>query len=153
MTCAPSEDSDQPGHPPSLIRVFAVRMKPHWVLSYPLSPQRRLWSVCAVAQVDLSLRWAHMPFCLFCHELALLGKDGSGRFACRLFVVARFSTRPLGARGGLRSLIVALTGDLFVVFLWFGDWVDVSCILESWCWCLLISLILHFSLSPNLKKK
>ena len=27
MTCAPSEDSDQPGHPPSLIRVFAVRSK------------------------------------------------------------------------------------------------------------------------------
>ena len=24
MTCAPSEDSDQPGHSPSLIRVFAV---------------------------------------------------------------------------------------------------------------------------------
>ena len=27
MACASSEDSDQPGHPPSLIRVFAVRMK------------------------------------------------------------------------------------------------------------------------------
>ena len=25
MICAPSEDSDQLGHPPSLIRVFAVR--------------------------------------------------------------------------------------------------------------------------------
>ena len=25
MTFVPSEDSDQPGHPPSLIRVFAVR--------------------------------------------------------------------------------------------------------------------------------
>ena len=25
--CAPSKDSDQPGNPPSLIRVFAVRMK------------------------------------------------------------------------------------------------------------------------------
>ena len=25
MTVVPSEDSDQPGHPPSLIRVFAVR--------------------------------------------------------------------------------------------------------------------------------
>ena len=24
MTCVPSKDSDQPGHPPSLIRVFAV---------------------------------------------------------------------------------------------------------------------------------
>ena len=25
VACAPSKDSDQPGHPPSLIRVFAVR--------------------------------------------------------------------------------------------------------------------------------
>ena len=32
MACAPSEDSDQSGHPPSLIRVFAVRMKKAWVL-------------------------------------------------------------------------------------------------------------------------
>ena len=39
---AHSEDSDQPGHPPSLIRVFAVRMKKAWALSYPLSAQRRL---------------------------------------------------------------------------------------------------------------
>ena len=29
---------------PSLIRVFAVRMKKAWVLSYPLSAQWRLWS-------------------------------------------------------------------------------------------------------------
>ena len=42
--CAPSEDSDQPGHPPCLIRVFAARMKKAWVLSYPLSAWRRLWS-------------------------------------------------------------------------------------------------------------
>ena len=26
VACAPSEDSDQPGNPPSLIRVFAVRL-------------------------------------------------------------------------------------------------------------------------------
>ena len=30
---APSEDSDQPGHSPSLIRVFAVRMKKAWFLT------------------------------------------------------------------------------------------------------------------------
>ena len=42
MACAPSEDSDQPGHPPSLIRVFAVRMKKAWVLTYPLNAYRRL---------------------------------------------------------------------------------------------------------------
>ena len=29
----PSEDTDQPGHPPSLIRVFAVRMKNAWSLA------------------------------------------------------------------------------------------------------------------------
>ena len=57
--CVPSEDSDQPGHPPSLIRVFAVRMQKDWVLSYPLSEQRRLWSDWVDAQADLSLRWAH----------------------------------------------------------------------------------------------
>ena len=35
MTCVNSEDSDQPGHPPSLIRVLAVCMKKHWGLGYP----------------------------------------------------------------------------------------------------------------------
>ena len=60
--CVPSEDSDQPGHLPSLIRVFAVRMKKPWVLSYPLSAQRRLWLDWADAQADLSLRWTHTHF-------------------------------------------------------------------------------------------
>ena len=60
--CASSEDSDQPGCPPSLIRVFAVGMKKHRVLSYPLSAQRRFWSDCADAQADLSLRWVHTHF-------------------------------------------------------------------------------------------
>ena len=72
MACAPSEDSDQPGHPPSLIRVFAVRLKKARILSYPLSAQRRLWSDWSDAQADLSLRWAHMPFCWFCHDAAHL---------------------------------------------------------------------------------
>ena len=60
--CAPSEDSDQTGHPPSLVRVFAVRMKKYWILSYPQSAQRSLWSAWADAQADLSLRWAHSHF-------------------------------------------------------------------------------------------
>ena len=60
--CVPSKDSDQPGHPPSLIRVFTVRMKKAWTLSYPLSGQRRLWSDWADSQAHLSLRWAHTHF-------------------------------------------------------------------------------------------
>ena len=63
--CVPSEDSDQPGHPPSLIRVFAVRMKKAWVLSYSLSAQWRLWSDWVDAKADLSLRWVHTLFVCF----------------------------------------------------------------------------------------
>ena len=69
LACAPSEDSDQPGHPPSLIRVFAVRMKKALVLSYQLSAQWRLWSDWADAQADLSLRWAHSHFVGFVMRL------------------------------------------------------------------------------------
>ena len=36
VTVRPAK-TDQPGHLPSLIRIFAVRMKEAWVLSYPLS--------------------------------------------------------------------------------------------------------------------
>ena len=51
--CVPSED-------------LAVRMKKAWVLSYPISTQRRLWSDWADAQADLSLQWAHTNFACRC---------------------------------------------------------------------------------------
>ena len=70
ITCVPSKDSEQPGHSPSLIRVFTVHMKKAWVLSYSLSAQLRLWSDWADAQADLSLCWAHMSFCWFCYAVA-----------------------------------------------------------------------------------
>ena len=74
MTCAPSEDAYQSRqmHLPRLIRVFPVLMKKPWVLSYPLSIQRRLWSVWADAQADLSLRWVHWGFCWFCCAAACI---------------------------------------------------------------------------------
>ena len=59
--CAPSEDSDQPGHPPSLITVFVIRMKKAWVLSYPSGAQQRLWSESSLGAQSL---------CWFCHVAA-----------------------------------------------------------------------------------
>ena len=47
MTFAPSEDTDQPGHPP---RVFALHTNKHWVLSYTWSVLRILWSDWADAK-------------------------------------------------------------------------------------------------------
>ena len=71
MACAPSKDSDQPGHPPSLIRVFAVCMKKAWVLSYTLSAQRRLIRLGECPGWSESSLGAH-SFCWFCHEAAHL---------------------------------------------------------------------------------
>ena len=65
--CAPSEDSAQPGHLPSLISVFAVRMKKAWVLSYPLSASedsdqtgqmpRLIWVFAGCKVILLILSW------------------------------------------------------------------------------------------------
>ena len=54
-------DSDQPGHPPSLIRVFAVRMKKAWALtcSYTLNAQQRLRSFCWFCHIAAHLYTHH----------------------------------------------------------------------------------------------
>ena len=74
MACAPSDDSDQPGHPPSLIRVFAVRMKKAWVLSYALRAQRRLIRLDGCPGWSVSPLSAE-PFCWFCDEAAQIGNE------------------------------------------------------------------------------
>ena len=63
--------------------VLVVCMKKPWVLSYPLSAQRRLWSDWADAQADLSLRWAHKPFCWFCHCVVFIHSN----YPCRKGIV------------------------------------------------------------------
>ena len=47
------------GHPPSLIRVFAVCMKKPRVFRYPLTARWRLWS-----------DWTHRSFCWLCQAVA-----------------------------------------------------------------------------------
>ena len=47
-------------HSYSLIRVFFVRMMKLCILGYPKCDQCRFWSVCANAQANQNLRWAHM---------------------------------------------------------------------------------------------
>ena len=57
--------------------VFSVRMKKAWILSYPLSAQRRLRSAWA-SRSSLGAR----SFCWFCHEVAhisLLATESDSR--------------------------------------------------------------------------
>ena len=56
--------------PPSLIRVFAVCSIGSSGPKLSSCGQQRLWSDWVDPQADLSLRWAPMPFCWFCHEAA-----------------------------------------------------------------------------------
>ena len=52
-----------------------MRLKMRWSLGWPQNALRRLWSDCAYAQADLSLRWAHMPSCRYCCALAHVMND------------------------------------------------------------------------------
>ena len=109
--CAPSEDSDQPGHPPGLIRVLAVRMKKALIFNYPLSAQRRLWSDRTGAQADLSLRWAHSHF------------DG--------FVMSRLRCAQIGYSHTATAKLYDFTGDQSQIngsiFKWATSWENLFC--------------------------
>ena len=61
MTFVPSKDLAQPGHPPSLIRVFAVHSKDP---SFLLVDSKNLSDWVVMQAVESS--WAHISFCLFC---------------------------------------------------------------------------------------
>ena len=63
--CAPSEDSDRPSHPTSLIKIFTGRTALLWIIwiikiAKFLQTENGDWSDCADVQPYLSLRWAHI---------------------------------------------------------------------------------------------
>ena len=64
-------------------------MKKAWVLSYPLSAQRWLWSDWADAQADLSLRWAHTHFAGFVMSRLKSSNQGIRAFMVHNVVVMK----------------------------------------------------------------
>ena len=78
MTCVLSEDSDQPAHLHSLIRVFAGDLKKHWVLGYPLSVEWRLTRLHCYAGWSLSSQSARVFIGFVMHWLI-------SSTACRIF--------------------------------------------------------------------
>ena len=67
---ATSEDSDQPAHPHSLIRVFADRMCHLQPPGYPKKDNGESLTYWVYVQPDLSLCWLHRSYCRFCRALA-----------------------------------------------------------------------------------
>ena len=66
MTCAPSKDSDHPGHLPSLIRDVAACLKKVWVLSYLYSAQRRLIRQGGCRGLILVIAGSRIHFVVLC---------------------------------------------------------------------------------------
>ena len=60
LTCASSEDSDQPAHSRRLIRIITGRILDSQGFSFSSCGQRWFWSDCADAHVQSNLLWAHM---------------------------------------------------------------------------------------------
>ena len=113
--------------------VFAVRIKKPWILSYPLRAQRRLWSDWNDAQADISLRLAHMQFCLFCHAAALL-------YCCLIFdSIKKNKTikNIFSCRTNLQNLIIQSLSNQIRMFLLFANsvdpdhWSDLNCLLTG----------------------
>ena len=75
ITCAPSEDSDQPGHPPSLIRVFAVRSMGSQGQALFMRTAKTLIKLCRCPGWAESSSGAHAT-------LLVLSRGGSNVFFC-----------------------------------------------------------------------
>ena len=110
LACAPSKDSDQPGHPPSLSGVFALRMKKARFLSYQLSAQRRLIRLGGCPGWSESSLGAQ-SFCWFCQEAAHLTDDVS----CIALRVMSLPLRWLGGGGCMFSWFWHLIASLISV--------------------------------------
>ena len=60
LTCTSNDDSNQPAHPRSLIRIYVVRMMKLCIFCYPKCVHLRFWSNCANTQADLNPLGAHV---------------------------------------------------------------------------------------------
>ena len=109
--CAHSEDSDQPGHPPSLIRLFAVRMMKPWVLGYPLSAQWRLIRLGGCPGWSESLLQAHS----FCWSSGVVARSE----ACSLGMQAAPSSIPMSGTFFRGDLVMKTFLWPFSLFHWF----------------------------------
>ena len=70
-TCVTSSKySDQPIYLPTMARVMVYPSLDSLEVVEGTCDQQKLWSDCADAQADLSLRWSHKSYCRFCRALA-----------------------------------------------------------------------------------
>ena len=138
--CAPSEDSDQPGHLPSLIRVFAVRFMGNWGPKLSSCGQRRLWSYWADAQADLSLRWVHSHFVGFVmrrlisfYQLETNASQNHAKMGVPVQTLWMVLSASVHRGGEVQNVpLVCIKVFFFFYFLTVYDNLHVFCLLLEW---------------------
>ena len=92
-------------------------MKKAWVLNYPLSARRRLWSDWVNAQADLSLCWAHTHFVGFVMSWLILLHGKTIYWSNFMIIAAIISGVPIlrGCKGFSVYGIWALFPFLFMM--------------------------------------
>ena len=123
--------------------VFPIRMKKAWVLSYPLSAQRRLWSDWADAQADLSLCWAHSHFVGFVMSwlksiYSKMNYHNDPKFSDRQVwanSVDPDQTAPRGAVWSASTLFAILSTSFGNITLWWSLLVQILVWLQQYFGC------------------
>ena len=111
-------------------------MKKAWVLSYPLSAQRRLWSDWADAQADLSLRWAHTHFFFFFFHVV-----------AHLNPLINFLQTVLRRWFWCCSIFVRFCGDILVSYGFIINFYLHSCVFREFDW---LAGYIHFVMKQNM---
>ena len=121
MICTSSQNSDKPGHPPSLIRVFSVHMRNPGVLGYRSSALQRLIGPARYPGWSSLCRMLR-TFCWLCHAqahiLCVICNNCGDNIEPRLDKTNEVAARPaktqisLGIRPVWSESSLALNGQL-----------------------------------------
>ena len=132
--------TDQPGHPPSLIRGFAMCFMGNLGPNLSSGGQRRFWSDWVDAPADLSLCWAHRSFCWFCHEVP-------HSFIIRFTVCDEWQIWATSWQNQQTDKCADAQADLSLCWVHMSFcWHSLGCKLELWIWHLLLWQFDIFSL-------
>ena len=134
IACAPSEDSDQPAHPRSLIRVFAAHIVEPRIHSVFRRTAKTLMSLCGCAG------WSESSLDAYEIHLCTLGMLCPGSFVS-------------GKNRNIQTCI-CLRGRVFAFYIFFlFSWKMTSCSRKVWCLVFYFSTTVISCQSENVKHK
>ena len=111
---------NQPGHPPSLIRVFTVRMKKTWVLSthWAHSEDWSDWAAKPLIRLGECPGWSETSlgahtFCWFCHVVTQMFLNKTFYFGFNFYRISQLLTCLVRTEGRLIMNLLSQVGRMY----------------------------------------